>query len=422
MSRFPSFLSILILFFLGSFLSFSYVFFQQKASIQNSLDEEYERKTSLMDKQISQHWFRASTKLGAYYAVEKQLSEFSDDFFESGVIHTATKRIAGFGDTLETRLPKTKKHRGSFEEEGSLFYRVPFPDGKMWVTFALNNKFILRNYPSINTLSFDNVSGEITFSLSFSKVLLNNIREILFLLFSFFLIGLGAVFVTNYYRSSQEEIRTKRDEIRRHDFRNHDLRDASFTLESFIYRVKKYKNSPNRKNREVLDKDIRDLDNFEVVNRRIFIGGKAFPPSFSSFNLNEEIQRVISFIGMKLDLTQLKYNQPDETISVISDLNSFTVLLINLLKNSLREASKDPSRKVDLSFLQTPSGIEVLVSNDGLLDEPRKILEERVSLSGSTGLGLSIVEKHEKQMRTRVTLIATADKVICSFPLRRVVR
>ena len=115
---------------------------------------------------------------------------------------------------------------------------------------------------------------------------------------------------------------------------NHDLRESSFNILNFLYWVKKYIDSPDVKNKKSVFSEIKEIEISEEINTRIFTNEKNAPRAISNFDLDEELQKIVSFLGVELNLDQFSY-VPVKNILVSSDLNAFTVLLINLLRSDL---------------------------------------------------------------------------------------
>ena len=410
----PSFLSFFSLVFFVAFASSSYVFFQEKKATIASFQQLYKSYTMLMERQISQDWFKTTLQLGAFYAAEKQLFDFSDDFFSKGVIHNDKTILGGFGYSISSSLPSQKPARGSFsDQEGFVYYRVPVSSKtNLAITFSLNHLFILKKFQTIEKIKFNKATQEVTASLSVFRSLKKNSFDLFILIVCFSFFALLVVLITKSLLNSRKE-------IEKNDIQNHDLRVSSFNTCSFLYWVRKYIDSPNSTNRNNLLKEVSELEIVEEVNQRIFTNTRDVPRFFSVFCLDFEIKKAICFLGIELDLSQLKIHPFSKKIKIKSELNSFTVLLINLLKNALRDIAGDLNKKCEFFVLESSDVVEIFVINDGFIAKPREILRKRRSLSNSSGLGLSIVQEQELILKTEVSLIMTKGKIVCSFALKK---
>lgn len=413
---FPSFFNIFLLVIFMTTTSVFYIFYQEKKSSTKSINEIFFRYADLMDKQISQSWFKTTIKLGAIYAVEKQLLDFSDDFFSQALIHNNDEIIGGFGYSISANKPPSGPIRGYFKSKNIIFFRVPIPSkNNTVVTFTVNKKFINKKFPTINSIQFLNKKREVYIKISVLLSFKENFLDIIILIIIFTTFGYMLISITNDFINSKRE-------IERNDIQNHDLRESSFCIRSFLYWGKKYLKSPTIENKDIFMSEINELEISEEINERIYVNSRKRSGEFSQFNLNFEIKKIIFFLSIEMNLSQFHYEPIDDSIKVSSDLNSFTVLLINILKNALKEVVGDLVKNCELKIIEATDYIELLVINDGKIDKPHKVLRNKISYRGSSGLGLGIIKRQEKNMKTSVTLLdlKIKKKVVCSFPLQKV--
>ena len=411
----PSFASsvVLILFITSSSLFF--IILQEQKQSTAAVNQVFKRYIGLIEKQVSQEWFQTAIRLGALYAAEKQLYDFSDDFFSKGVIHDKEEILGGFGFTIAEKLPQSVPHKGLFQGLNSaLYYRIPLASrADTFITLEVNEKYLLHRFPSIKSISIDSSSALLQVNLSWFKTLQRNWFDLILFMISFILFALLIIYITKTLLHSRKE-------QEKNDIQNHDLRDSSFNLYSFLYWVKKYLSEPNTHNRLNLNSEMLDLEIAEEINRRIFTNTKEIPRIQTEFLLLSELQKIVRFVGVEFNLGQFKLHSFSRTLKVKAEINAFTVMLINLLKNALREIARDYDKTCELFVLEGPDTAEIFLINDGTIDNPRNILRKRVSSSGSTGLGLSIVEQQEKVLATEVTMVLKCNKVACSFPVDKV--
>ena len=397
--------------FLSIWFSITFVYLETNKYNEKSINEMYFRYTSLVDKQVSQKWFKTAAKFNATYAIERQLQSFSDDFFEKGILHHRGKIIGGFGILISDEIPNIGKISGAFLDNGRFYYRS-VSDKDLAVTFLVSNKFIKHKFPSIIDYFPANKSGGISVRTSILHAISDNIIYFIFLFTSF----ASIIFITIYVVSSFRKIKEEADQQK---LKNHDLRSNEFKYQTIVYWANKYLSNPNEVNKKSLCSEISDISLSIEINKRIFSSG--ISTGVSKFYLHGEIEKIKKFVGLENEISHLRYIQCSKNLCVEGELNSFTVILINLLKNSLREICGTPGNYCDLHVFEAPKYVELIVSNDGVIEHPFLILKKSRSFRNSTGVGLTIIQQEEKRFGSCVTMrsIPEKNKVVCSFSIRK---
>ena len=387
-----------------------FVFILSSREADRTINTMLTHYTSNMQKHISQKWFKTALKFRATYSAERQLSDFADDFFEKGFIHEKDAIIGGFGYELGDAVPETSVTTGLFRAGEELFYRVPV-DKEIAVTFQINQRFVKKFFPTISDLK----PGEgtpLAVKIGWLPAMLHNLGLVFSIFLTLLAIGYGSSISTRYVGKIRQENDQK-------DRQNHDLRASSFNYRVISYWMQKFMASANAANKEALTNELQGADVSYEINNRIFKTAKVMESQ--NFSLHHEITKILGFVGQEMALDQFQYAPCNPSLIVRGNLNAFTVLLINIVKNALREVASKPGKHCELEVLEGPDYVEVLVINDGVIEKPKQILRNRRSFRGSTGLGLTIARRQEDALMTKVSLrsLPSKAKVICSFPLTK---
>lgn len=399
----------LFLVLLLAVISFILVYFKVKKDVNEGINEKYSLYKSEMETHLGQSWVSGALKLRITYSAEKQLEVFSREFFEKASISKNNEIIGGFGNIVADEVLRPGFNHGSFEEKGKIYFRS-FIDDEHKVTFTLNKNYLKYLYPVISNIGLENnkliVSTEPSSFLTW-YFLSDYLRYFLGSLFTVFI----TIFFTSKYLRNKHDKETNERNV-------HDMREMHFLLRHASYWFGKYIKNPSNLNRSKSRKELDDINTSTEINDRIFANGKEIQ-DVKSFDISSEVKKIASFVAQTTCISQVEFKIPTYPVLIEYDLNAFTVLFLNLLKNAIDAVDKNPEGIVNIKLKVLNEHLELWVINDGKIKNIKKIMKNRYSESGSTGIGLSIVKKAEKVLGIKLNFQNHQSKVMFSASFKR---
>ena len=390
-------------------ISFILVYFKIKKDVNKGINDNYTLYKNEMETHLGQSWVSGALKLRITNSAEKQLEVFSREFFEKASISKNNEIIGGFGNIVADDVLRPEFNHGSFEERGDIYFRS-FIDDKHKVTFTLNKNYLKYLYPVISDVKLEN--DELRFSTAPSNFLTwYFISDYL----RYFIIALFTVFTTMFLTSKY--LRNKLDK-EKNERNVHDMREMHFLLRHVAYWFGKYLKNPSILNRSKSEKELDDIKTSTEINDRIFSNGKEIQ-NIKSFDITSEVKKIASFVAQTTCISQVIFNIPTHPVLIKYDINAFTVLFLNLLKNAINAVDKNPEGIVSIEIRIFSEYIELWIINDGKIKNIKKIMKNGFSESGSTGIGLSIVKKAEKVLGIKLNLQNPQNKVMFSASFNR---
>ena len=372
-----------------------------KSYVQSEVETIFRTNIDSMRLHTSQQWFRAALKLGATFSAERQLKDFANDFFAKAFIIRGDEIIGGFGYSIDEFPPKYHS-AGIIEVQNQLWYKQ-YVEEDIVVTFQVNTKGLLSKYPAISSIHPKNHNAP---DINFRNLYIIYLHAWELLLISF-AISRGLSLLLSYLVIKKEKVLF--------DFQIHDRRSNDFSMQLLSHRIKKFIHSGNSIDQIALEHAINSIDNELVIHERIFKNIKL--KTKSCFILDQEIRNVFAFFKNSYPTERITYQNTCPGTKVETDINSFTVTLVNLLKNSLREILDKPQEFILFTVMEASDQIVLNISNKGKIE--KKSLLPRHSSRNSSGLGFAIIKEQTKKMGFILRITNVKDMVVFSFSLKK---